>query len=165
MEPEKVRQYFDHVILGGHQMLETPLTRAFLHPDNVQHIIDEISKRITRFAGYRITVGITQQFIAVMLDVALFRQEHAYRPELGLPILNHYVIQHEVNLLMTTLRNEMRYEQQIMEDNRMKVFPYGIPTKIANTRGELCISHSGYQLAHPFGAHFRDYIHKAGLHK
>jgi hypothetical protein len=126
--------------------LKTPLFTTFFSPENVRYIKQQIEKALYILTQEQVVVPINNEFIQTMIDIAQWNVGLAYAP-MSTPLLNRAVIDHETQVQYSSLIRKKLYNKYFLQNDRMRTMPYGEYTR--NTRGEVTISDSDYQLSHP----------------
>lgn len=159
--PYDVRGAWVQQVLEGAQAQDSPLSLYFFSPENVEFVRSEIERRLRlKLEEPNIKYVMTQEFAQSMVDMALNNQGWAYDVEGGLPRLNQWVINKEVEIAYLGQRQHRRYETQMLQGNRMRVFPYGLGDKTLHVRGENQLTQAPYQLNHPFRSQYDAFLNQ-----
>jgi len=162
--PHGVRKAWEHQILHTNLAQDTPLTLAFFHPRNVEHIRLNIEARLQKLLqDPHIRFILTQEFALDMVETAYKNQLWGWDPAQGLPRLNKYIIDRETEIAMVGERHRAMFHTRYLRGERMRVFPYGMGEKTMHVRGERPITFSPYMLNHPWGKQHKQYL-KEVLH-
>lgn len=125
----------------------SPMTRTFFTEINFAWIIHRIVTIVAAMDGHmQISVPLNQDFMDTVVRMARQSQGLASDPA-GLFKLNEAIAEHEAQIYFYSAKHEALFDKYFIRQNRIKVFPYGAPTKI--TRGELTIDPSGRTLSDP----------------
>jgi len=159
IEPHQVAQGFNNQMIKGNVTQNTPLTRAFFSTQNVEYIRSEIERRLRQHTGEsNIKLVLTEEFLQTMVDFAFRNQQYAYNPEKGLPRMNEWVINHEGEIILLSMRKKKQYERWILNGDRMRVFPYGLGDRTLHAKGENPQTQSPYLLNHPWKSQYQKYL-------
>ncbi len=134
----------------------TPLSIAFFAPSNILCIRDAIEKKLGELTGECIRIVITDEFAQTLVDLVFRNSVYAYEPYIGVPILNDMAVEHETSVQYMSLRHRKLFYKRIMNGERLRVFPYGIATKV--TKGTVKVSPSSYQLGLPWKRRQSEYL-------
>ena len=157
--PSQVKDaYYQEVIKGGIYQA-TPLSEAFLTPENMEYIRLQIENNIRQYINDdQIRFLLTREFIQTVVDKLKDNQFSAYNIQVGLPVLNDQIIHHETQIALLSERQRMRYLRWALYNDRSKVMPYGYGDKTNHVKGENQLTSSGYDLNHPFKSQYRAYL-------
>lgn len=159
INPEEVRSLWVTLVLNAARASDTPLTQAFFSIENVNWLKSEMERRLQRkLSDPTVKYLITEEFVTSMIDMALNNYFYAYDVEKGLPLLNQYLLNKEVEITYLGQRQRKLYETQMLQGNRMRVFPYGLGDKTLHVRGENQVTQAPYQLNHPFKTQYQAYL-------
>ena len=159
IDPSDVKiLYYDQVI-KGHITQPTPLSEAFLKTENMEYIRRQIETNIRQYTqddGIRFLL--TREFAQTVIDHVRDNMALAYDVKNGIPILNDIIVHHETEIALLSQRQGRRYERWVLNNDRMKVMPYGFGDKTLHVRGENPVSSAGYQMNHPFQSQYKNYL-------
>jgi hypothetical protein len=157
--PSQVKDaYYQEVIKSGIYQA-TPLSEAFLEPENIEYIRQQIENNIRQYINdENIRFLLTREFAQTVVDAIRENQGLAYDVRVGLPILNGMVIHHETEIALLSERQRMRYFRWALHNDRSRVMPYGYGDKTNHVKGENLVTPSGYELNHPFKSQYRAYL-------
>jgi hypothetical protein len=127
----------------------SPLTSEFFSECNMKYLQEQVSKALSALTNQaEVEVLVDDQFKQTMFDVASRNPFLTWSGSGGVRLLNEMFIDWHVRGLYIGLRQQRLYDKYFIEGDRIKVMPWGDPTKV--TRGEVTISPSGYLLANPW---------------
>lgn len=150
------------------QYTQTPLSDLFFHPQNIMTLRDHLEKVLSHLVTTEATNGriepgkihvhvpINDEFAQTMYNVASTNMGFAYTGAWGLQQLNQMFVEWEARVQYYSLRAGALYKQYFLDQNRIKVFPYGEPTRV--TKGEITISGSGRSLADPKRQQYQNFL-------
>lgn len=126
----------------------TPVARMFFDPKNIVFLQQQLEEILQAWTGDNsIRVPITDEFIQTMYEVCSKNEWLAYSGVDGLKMLNNMVLNHEAKVQYSSLRHRKLFYKYFIHGDRMRVFPYGEPTKVM--KGDTKVVSSGYMLTNP----------------
>jgi len=143
----------------------TPVAQLFFAPTNIAYLKDQLEQILQRLTynpalpddqQVRIEVPVTDEFAQTMDDVASRNLWLANSGQDGLRQLNEMFLQWEARIQYASLRHRKLFYKYFIDGDRMRVFPYGAPTKV--TRGEVKIAPSGYMLSNPYHKQYGNFL-------
>lgn len=139
------------------QHTRNSLTDNFFSHENVHFIIKEIAKVLKKLTnGQNVRIPFNDELVQTMWQVASDNLGLTYVPG-AVALLNRAVIEHEANILYSSLIRRKLWIKYYLKQDRMRVFPYGQLTK--DTKGEETVSTSGYMLSNPWARNRNCYLY------
>lgn len=142
----------------------TEITRAFLHPLNVAYINSMLNRALSEIVGHKFTCKefYTGELAQSLADTAYGNSSYANtndslaRTEIAIDTLTGKFIDSWISDLWIGWRNEARFHEWAIEDNRMKFFPY--PEQEQHTKNDTAIVTGDYMLASPWSVGYGDFL-------
>lgn len=159
IDPSDVKTLYYDQIIKGHITQPTPLSEAFLSTENMEYLRSQIETNIREYIGDKmIRFLLTREFAQTVINHVRDNMALAYDVKNGIPILNDLIIHHETEIALLSQRQERRYERWALNNDRMKIMPYGLGDKTLHVRGENQVSPAGYLMNHPFQSQYKNYL-------
>lgn len=162
--PEQIKEVYYQQIIQGYVSQPTPLSEAILHPQNIENVRLRIEKNIREYTeDPYIRYLLTREFAQTVIDQIRNNSFLAYEVKTGLNVLNNIIVHHETQIALLSLRHTKRFERWALNNDRIKIMPYGLGDHTLHTKGENQVTPSGYLMNHPFQsqhqAYLRDVLH------
>ena len=138
---------FETFLKTGTKHHSTHLSRAFFSKENILFITQQISAVLKHMTNENVKVPFNNELVQTMVDVMSSNVGLTYTPG-AVAILNRLVVEHEANVLYSSLIRKKLWIKYYLKQDRMRVMPYGQMTH--ETRGESTVSPSGYMLSNPW---------------
>lgn len=157
--PEYAMELFLKTGGGSERHHRNPLTENFFSPQNVAYIVKQIEAVLEKLTGgQKVRVPFNDELVQTMWEVAKSNVGLTYVPGV-VAILNRQVVQHEAEILYSSLLRRKLWIKYYLNQDRMRVMPYGELTK--GTKGDDVISPSGYMLSDPWSRFRKCYLRDA----
>jgi len=124
----------------------------FFSPANIAFLQKQLENALTMMVGENVRVPVSDEFAQTMYDVASQNSAFLYMGQYGLDMLNEMVVEWEARIQYVSIRQQKRYDQEIIRMDRILFFPYPEPTK--SVRGETVVDTSGYMLTNPWNRNY-----------
>jgi hypothetical protein len=131
---------------------QSPVSNLFFAPSNIAYLQKQLERVLTFLVNETVKVPVNEEFMQSMYDVYSQNGGLAYLNQYGLDQLNENLIEWEARIQYVSIRQQKRYDDWILKENRVLTFPYPEPTK--SLKGETVISTSGYMLTNPWKNNF-----------
>ena len=159
INPSDVKTLYYDQVINGRITQPTPLSDAFLDTNNIDFIRQQIETNIRNYIqDENIRFLLTREFAQTVIDNIRDNMVLAFDVQNGIPILNDMIIHHETEIALLSQRENRRYERWILNNDRMKVMPYGFGDKTLHARGENQVSPSGYLMNHPYQSQYKTFL-------
>ncbi len=143
------------------EMPHSPVSNRFFAPENVVFLQQQLERALTLMVGQPVKVAVNEEFTQSMYDIASQNGGLAYLGQTGLNQLNEMFLEWEARIQYVSIRQQKRYEQYFLKEDRQLVMPY--PPSDRTMKGEVVIDTSGYTLTSPwknnFGNFLQDVLH------
>jgi hypothetical protein len=159
ISPSDVKTLYYDQVIKGRITQPTPLSEAFLETNNIEFIRQQIENNIRNYLqDENIRFLLTREFAQTVINNIRDNMSLAFDVQTGIPILNDIIIHHETEIALLSQRENRRYERWVLNNDRMKVMPYGFGDKTLHVRGENQVSPSGYLMNHPYQSQYKTFL-------
>ena len=153
--PMYYRQFLSSAVAAILNVRDAPLFQLFFSKDNVEYLRKQIEVALIKLTGEPFRVPVNNEFGQAMATIA--ETNIGLSEEVSfLPWLNYTFVHNEVSVQFASYRQALMYHTWILENDRPKYLPYG--DAALQTKGELTVSHSSYNLTHPWQAERNKYL-------
>jgi hypothetical protein len=149
---ESIGQYYN--TYG--QISATPVSNRFFAPENVLYLQQQLELLLTQLVSFPVKVPIDEEFAQAMMTIAASNPGLAYLGDAGLQQLNEMFVEDEGRIQYISLRQQRRYDQYIIREDRIRTMPYPEPSKVM--KGEVVIDTSGYMMSNPFKNNYGNFL-------
>jgi hypothetical protein len=137
------------------QFKQTPLSQQFFDENNIRWICYIIEIKLNEKFGKLIFVPINNELIQTMFNVCSNNSIYAYYPQY-VKVLNNAVIEHEYKIQASSVVHQLLYKRYMIYQNRVRVLPYGKPTKM-NSK-DISWDTSTYYLNNPWKKRYNTFL-------
>ena len=159
IDPSDVKTLYYDQVIKGHITQPTPLSEAFLETANMEYIRSQIEMNIRKYTeDDMVRFLLTREFAQTVINHIRDNMALSYDVQHGIPILNDLIIHHETEIALLSERQKKRYDRWALNNDRLKIMPYGFGDKTLHARGENQVNPSGYLMNHPFQSQYKNYL-------
>jgi hypothetical protein len=157
--PDQVKSLYYEQVIKGHITQPTPFSEAFLNPNNMEYIRQKIENNIRNYLGEdNVRFLLTREFAQTVIDYVRDNMALSHDVKYGVAVLNDMIIHHETEIALLSQRQNRRYERWALNNDRIRVMPYGIGDKTLHAHGENQVSPAGYELNHPYQSQHKAFL-------